>query len=92
MLKLEENSKEPHFFVNDDITSLPARVLRPIQVKRGAKKATTVTGKLFTFSTEKERLVFYNLYKLQKWDPLLFTAACGTLNGISYISLHHTYF
>ena len=63
-LELEEGSTEPVNFVNDDITGLPAKVLRAFEDKPGVKGVTSVEKKLRSWLTFKN--CFSTTYTKQK--------------------------
>ena len=68
-LKFEDGSKEPNNFVNDDITSLRAKIMQATEDKPAAKRS--VDEKLIAFFNN-GKLPFEKLHKLQKSDLLPF--------------------
>ena len=77
---MAETSNEPNIYVNDEVTPLRTRLMRAIKGKSDFRGVKTVNEKLIVFKTNNEKLVFDNLYKLQRWDPLLFSNASNSIN------------
>ena len=82
---MEGGSNEPKIWMNDNIT-----LLRAIKDKPGVKEETSVKEKI-AISDDNEQLVNDNLYKLHKWDPLLYPITLNTWKRSIEISTEKVY-
>ena len=81
--KRTTNLKNTNIFVNDDLTPLRAKVTRELRKRDSVRSVITVNEKLILFLNNDEKLVFDNLYKLQKWDAELLNCAYKSLKKYS---------
>ena len=65
--------------MNDDLTPIRAKVTRELRKRDDVGKVHTVNEKIIVFMQDNEKLVFENLYKLQKWDKELLASACESV-------------
>ena len=82
LMKHKRNLKNTNIFVNDDLTPIRAKVTRELR-KRDDDVASvhTVNEKNFVFMQDNEKLVFENLYKLQKWEKELLASICKSVKN-----------
>ena len=83
LMKNKRNLKNTNIFVNDDLTPLRAKVTRELRKRDGVRSVITVNEKIILFLNNDEKLVFDNLYKLQKWDAELLNCAYKSLRKYS---------
>lgn len=83
LMKNKRNLKNTNIFVNDDLTPLRAKVTRDLRNRDSVRSVITVNEKIILFLNNDEKLVFDNLYKLQKWDAELLNCAYKSLKKYS---------
>ena len=79
LMKNKRNLKNTNIFVNDDLTPIRAKVTRELRKRDDVARVHTVNEKINVFMQDNEKLVFENLYKLQKWDKELLASACKSV-------------
>ena len=82
-MKNRRNLKNTNIFVNDDLTPLRSKVSRELRKRDSVRSVITVNEKIILFLNNDEKLVFDNLYKLQKWDAELLNCAYKSLRKYS---------
>ena len=83
-MKHRRNLKETSIYVNDDLTPLRAKMSLDLRSKDDVRSVVTANGKIFIFMLDNQKLVFDNLYKLQKCDNELLANACNSLKKYSF--------
>ena len=83
LMKNRRNLKNTNIFVNDDLTPLRSKVSRELRKRDSVRSVITVNEKIILFLNNDEKLVFDNLYKLQKWDAELLNCAYKSLKKYS---------
>ena len=83
LMRNKRNLKNTNIFVNDDLTPLRAKVTRDLRNRDSVRNVITVNEKIILFLNNDEKLVFDNLYKLQKWDAELPNCAYKSLKKYS---------
>ena len=76
LMKNKRNLKNTNIFVNDDLTPIRAKVTRELRKRDDVARVHTVNEKIIVLMQDNEKLVFENLYNLQKWDKELLASAC----------------
>ena len=84
LMKHKRSLKETSISVNDDLTPLRAKIIRDLRSKDDVRGVVIANEKIIVFMQDNQKLLFDNLYKLQKWDNELFSNAC---NGLKKYSL-----
>ena len=79
LMKNKRNLKNTNVFVNDDLAPIRAKVTRELRKRDDVARVHTVNEKIIVFMQDNEKLVFENLYKLQKWDKELLASACESV-------------
>ena len=79
LMKNKRNLKNTNIFVNDDLTPIRAKITRELRKRDDVARVHTVNEKIIVFMQDNEKLVFENLYKLQKWDKELLASACKSV-------------
>ena len=64
----KRNLKETSTHVNDDLTPLRAQTTRDLRSKSDVRGVVSAIEKIIVFMQDNEKLVFDDLYRLQKWD------------------------
>ena len=82
-MKNKTTFKNTNIFVNDDLAPLRAKLTRDLRKKDDIRSLLTVDEKRILFMNNNEKLVFDNLYKLQKWDAELLNCAYKSLEKYS---------
>ena len=71
MIKNKRILKNNNIFVHDDLTQI--RVKKTTVMRQNVENFCTVNDKIVVFMRDKEKIVFENLHKSQKWDNELFS-------------------
>ena len=88
-MKNKRSLKNTNIFVNDDLTPLRAKVSRDLRKRDSVRSVITVNEKINLFLNNDEKLVFDNLYKLQKRDAELLNCANKSLKKFEELPLRH---
>ena len=76
LMKNKRNFENTNIFVNDDLTPIRNKITRELRKRDDVARVHTVNEKIIVFMQDNGKLVFENLYKLQKWDKELLASAC----------------
>ena len=79
LMKNKGSLKKTNIYVNDDFTPIKAKVTRELRKRDDVARVHTVNEKIIVFMQDNKKLVFENLYKLQKRDKELLASACESV-------------